>query len=214
MDGADRAADADLIVYADYVCPYCYLAEAALAPVRAQGVRVDARAFELRPAPQPLPSMSEPCYTAAWERHVVPLADELGVRGMLRPRFATRTRKAHEAALFAHAHGAGDEMRVALYRAYFEEQQDIGRIDVLLELGGGIGLDRAALKIELDIDQYTDAVVAMSAAALERGISAVPAYVIPGVEPRGRVVLGVRSSDEVRALLADDVTVRVNGDME
>ncbi|HEU5209823.1 MAG TPA: DsbA family protein [Longimicrobiales bacterium] len=207
-------SSADLIVYADYVCPFCYLGEVAIAPLREEGVRIENRPFELRPAPTPLPDMDEPRYRDSWEQSVLPLAAALGAPAMKRPTVSTRTRKAHEAAAFAREHGAGDAMHRAIYEAYFLEQRDIGRVDVLVEIGASVGLDRMALKIALDIDRYTDEVVAHEVEAARIGITAVPAHLAAGADGRYRLMMGVRPTDDVRALLAAGSLARDSGDDE
>jgi predicted DsbA family dithiol-disulfide isomerase len=214
MKEAAGAAGADLIVYADYVCPFCYLGELAIAPLRDEGVRIENRPFELRPKPSPLPDMDAPYFREGWERSVLPIAAELGVTGMKRPTLATRTRKAHEAAAFAREHGAGAAMHRAIYEAYFLEQRDIGRVDVLVEIGASVGLDRLALKIALDIDRYTDEVVGFEEEAARLGITAVPAHLAAGADGRYRLMMGVRTTDEVRALLAAGNVARASGDDE
>lgn len=213
MAEKDRSGRADLIVYADYVCPYCYLAEVALAPLRVEGAVVNAQPFELWPAPHPLPDLRKPYFVEGWERQVLPLARAFGAEAMQRPVVAARTRKAHEAAMFAREQGAGDEMHAAIYRAYFEEARDIGRIDVLVDVGAAVGLNRSELKVALDIDKYTDLVAAAVARAFELRIAAVPAYVVPGVDDAPRIVTGVRSTDELRALV-HRTTTGVNGARE
>lgn len=213
MAEEDRGGQAGLIVYADYVCPYCALAEAALAQLRAEGTAIEARAFELWPVPQPLPDLERPYFTDAWDRRVMPLARAFGVEGLQRPRFAARTRKAHEAALFARDKGVGEQMRAALYRAYFEQARDIGRIDVLVEVGAEIGLNRTEMKAALDVDKYTESVASAAADAVALGINAVPAYLV-GEHGAPRLVVGMRSADELRALLGVDAAACVKGDME
>lgn len=210
-NGADGA---ELIVYADYACPFCYLADAALAPLRAEGVRVESRAFELRPAPVPLPSIDEPDFHTGWMRGVVPLARQLGIHGLQQPRFATRTRKAHEAAAFAREHGAGDAMHRALYEAYFVEQRDIGRIDVLVAIGTAVGLDSMALRMALDVDKYAAQVVAQEDEAQRLGITAVPAHLARADDGRYRLMMGVRATDELRALVAVGSGAGTQGDEE
>ena len=211
MVAADDAPRADLIVYADYVCPYSYLAEVAVAPLRAEGVRVAERALELRPPPVRLPA-GAPIGAAEWEREVSPLARELGVTGMEPPRLATRSRKAHEAAAFAREHGAGQAMHAALFHAYFVEGRDIGRIDVLVEIGADTGLDRLALRIALDVDKYTAQVVAQQAEAARRGITAVPTHLVSGADGTLLMMKGVRATEELRALLAAGSTSRMDGE--
>lgn len=207
----DGATGAGLIVYTDFVCPFCYLAEAAIEPLREEGVAIEGRAFELWPAPAPLPSMDKPYFRSGWERGVMPLAERLGVRGMKQPQFAARTRKAHEAVCFAREHDADDALRRAIFDAYFLEQRDIGRIDVLVEIGTAAGLDTLALRIALDVDKYTDQVVAEQAEARRLGITAVPAHLAAG---SNELMTGVRTADELRTLLAAGTSARVRGEDE
>lgn len=170
--------DRTLLVFADYVCPFCYLAEAALTQLdAASGVTVETVAFELRPPGMVLPSVDEPWMREAWSRTVEPLAREMNVE-ITYPRLVARTRKAHEAAAYANAQGAGAAMRQAINRAYWREGRDIGRIDVLMELAREIGLEPAGMKVALDIDQWTERVERDLAWAAQLGVRAVPAYLL------------------------------------
>ena len=148
----------------------------------------------------PLPRTLESSKRLAWERVVVPRAAELGLEARL-PVVFPRTRKAHEAAHHGRRLGIGTALHDALFRAYFVDARDIGRIDVLVELGESLGIERSSLKVELDIDQYTDAVLAEERAAAELGIRAVPAYVVPGATPR--VHEGLLGATELRQWLGN-----------
>jgi predicted DsbA family dithiol-disulfide isomerase len=177
-NGGAPVEDRTLLVFADYVCPFCYLAESALAQLDAAGaVTVETAAFELRPAGTVLPSVDEPWMREAWVRTVEPLAVEMNVE-MTYPPLVARTRKAHEAAAYAEAQGAGAAMRQAIYRAYWRQGRDIGRIDVLMELARDIGLEPAGMKVALDIDQWTERVERDLAWAAQLGVRAVPAYLL------------------------------------
>lgn len=188
----------EIIVFSDYVCPFCCLAEATLSRLRREDrVEVAYRAFELRPAPLPLLDPGDEGLRRAWERVVEPLARELGVVMRL-PRVQPRTRKAHEAVAFARDHGRFPAMHEALFRAFFAEGEDIGRIDVLVRLGGSVGLEPTALKVALDIDQYTERVLAEEIEAQERGVAGVPSFLI-GEELR----VGLQSYEALRALVVD-----------
>ena len=177
-----------LVVYSDYVCPFCYLAWPGVRSLAQAGVDVELRAFELRPAPMPPLQGLDEGKRQAWDRFILPAARELGLDARV-PAIFPRTRKAHEAAHHARTQGAALEMHDRLFRAYFAEGRDIGRIDVLVALGEEVGLERSALKVELDIDQYTDAVAAEATSAARSGIRAVPAYVMEQGEPRTHVGL-------------------------
>jgi predicted DsbA family dithiol-disulfide isomerase len=164
-----------LLVFADYACPFCYLAEAEVARLRQDGIEVGIAAFELRPAGTPLPSPDERWMQLAWAQSIEPLARRLHLE-MRYPRLVPRTRKAHEAVAWARSEGAGRELHEAVYRAYWQDGRDIGRIDVLVDIGAEAGLDRGGMKVSLDIDQWTDRVVDDIELGRRLELGGVPAY--------------------------------------
>lgn len=167
-----------LVLFADYVCPFCFLAETDLARLRARSrVTVDGAAFELRPAGTALPEIGTAWEADVWARSIEPLASELGV-ALKRPKLVTRTRKAHEAAAYARSVGRYADMHGAIYAAYWQHGQDIGRIDVLTGIAREIGLDSSGLRVALDIDQCTERVEQDEAWGARLGLGGVPAYVL------------------------------------
>lgn len=137
-------------------------------------------AFELRPEPAPLPDFDGPAgerFRQHWERGVAPMAARLGVE-MHFPPFKSRSRKAHEAATYARAHDMFEQMRVALFHAFFVDNRDIGDVDVLVDVGAAIGLDGDDLRAALAEGRYTDQVIAQERMAAGIGVSAVPTTVI------------------------------------
>jgi predicted DsbA family dithiol-disulfide isomerase len=191
---------ARLLVFGDYVCPFCYLAEAGIDRLRQDGDAVEAGAYELWPSGTALPSADARWMREGWEQVVAPLAAELGVR-MDYPAIVTRTRKAHEAAAFARAEGALVPMQQALYAAYWQQGRDIGRIDVLTDIAGEIGLDRGATRVALDIDSWSERVAQDRALAVKLRLSGVPAYVDTA---RGAVHVGLQRYHELRTWVTQD----------
>ena len=164
-----------VVVFSDFTCPFCHVTEAALRRLQDEGLAAPRyAAFELYPAPAPLGTPS-----AADVRAAQPLARVLGVALNVPPSLS-RTRKAHEAAKLAEQKGVGRAMREALFAAYFGNGRDVGRIDVLVELGTALGLDATELKVVLDVDTFSGAVDADRALAARIGIAAVPALVVGG----------------------------------
>jgi predicted DsbA family dithiol-disulfide isomerase len=184
-----------VVVFSDFACPFSYVTEAALRRMEAAGqVEPTCLAWELYPAPAPLP----PADAGAWMDALRPLADELGIP--LRVPAPVRTRKAHEAAAFAQSKGAGAAMRDALFAAHFAEGRDIGRIDVLVEIGDGVGLDRSELKVVLDVDSLAPRIQAEQAAARRAGVEGVPTLVA-GTGEEARWIVGARPFAELRAAI-------------
>jgi predicted DsbA family dithiol-disulfide isomerase len=184
-----------VVVFSDFACPFSYVTEAALRRMQAAGeVAVTHLAWELYPAPAPLP----PADAGGWLDVLRPLADELGLPLRVPP--PARTRKAHEAAAFAASKSVGPAMREALFAAHFGEGRDVGRIDVLVEIGAGLGLDATELKVVLDVDTFAARVAAEQDAALRAGVQGVPTIVV-GTGDEARWLVGARPFAELRAAI-------------
>ena len=183
-------------VFSDFACPFSYVTEAALRRMEAAGeIQATRLAWELYPFPAPLPAAD----AGEWMDALRPLADELGLA--LHVPAPVRTRKAHEAAAFAAAKGAGPAMREALFAAHFSEGRDIGRIDVLVEIGAGVGLDASELKVVLDVDAFSARIVAEEEAGRGAGVEGVPTVVV-GTGDEARWLVGARPLAEWRTAIA------------
>jgi predicted DsbA family dithiol-disulfide isomerase len=190
-------ATVPVVVFSDFACPFSYVTEAALRRMEAAGeVELTYLAYELYPAPAPLPADD-----GGWMDALRPLADELGLAPRMPPAPA-RTRKAHEAAAFAQARGAGPAMRDAIFAAYFGEGRDIGRIDVLVELGAALGLDRTELKVVLDVDSLAPRIQAEQDAARQAGVTGTPT-IVAGTGDAARWLVGARPYAELRAAVLE-----------
>ena len=187
-----------VVLFADFTCPFSYVTEAALRRLESEGTAaVETRAFELHPPGTWLP----PGGSAADVEAARPLAEELGLP-LAPPPLAARTRKAHEAARFAASRGVGREMREALYAAYFRDGRDVGRIDVLVELGAALGLDESELKVVLDVDAFAGEIAADRALAARLGIAGTPAM-LAGTGGAARLVVGAYPLADLRRELAE-----------
>jgi predicted DsbA family dithiol-disulfide isomerase len=191
---ARMTAARTVMLFADYVCPFSYLAVTSLEAVAAQlGLAVQRRAFELSPMPA---RVAQPATDEAWAI-VRELAENAGLP-IQRPAFVPRTRKAHEIVKFAELNGMGAAMDQAVFAAYFGRGSDIGRIDVLVEIATSLGLDPMLAKIALDLDTHTDAVLLDRAEAERLEITGTPALAA-GAE----VHVGLLSEQQLREWLGD-----------
>jgi predicted DsbA family dithiol-disulfide isomerase len=90
------------------------------------------------------------------------------------PPVQPRSRLAHEAAHWAREQGKFNEYNDAVFRAFFERGEDIGRAEVLTALASELALDSEALGRALDTHEYLDRVVADEQEAAKLGIRGVP----------------------------------------
>ena len=164
-----------LLLFHDFISPYCRVALDA-AREAAEAVEAELRLvpFELVPAPSDLPAAGDPAIMGEIEA-AAPIARERGL-SLDVPRTLPRTRKAHEAVAFAGAHELEVPLAAALYQALWRDGADLGRLDVLAELGAGVGLDRDALHVALGLDEHAEVVTRAQRAAEEAGVTGVPTF--------------------------------------
>ena len=173
-------------VWSDFVCPFCYLEEPVLnriAQTYGDSVIVDWKAFELRPEPVPTLDPDGEYLHAIWNRAVYPMAHLRGMKLRLPP-LQPRSQRAFEAAEFARAQGRFDEMRAALFQAFFQEGRDLASLSVLTQIGVSVGLDPLRLLSALQTGRYAPKVSEDEQLGREGGITGVPTMVFsrPGNE--------------------------------
>ena len=182
-------------VWSDFACPYCYLGSISLNELKkTRNVRVEWRAYELRPNGAPSPT---PEYRARIE------AGLPGLKKMARERYGIElnpgplfinTRKVHAGHKFAEAAGAGAAYHARVMRAYWQEAQNIEDEDVLTQLAVEAGLDAAGFgaaisQKALGQNSFVEAALADETQAMEYGLEGVPAmvvekkYLIVGAQP-------------------------------
>ncbi|MFD2437885.1 DsbA family oxidoreductase [Modicisalibacter luteus] len=136
-----------LIVWSDYVCPFCYLEAPeldALVSHFGERIHVEWRAFELRPEPVPTLDPDGDYLHDIWGRAVYPMARQRGMTLQL-PRIQPRSRLAHEAAKWAMDHDAFAPMHTELFRGFFEDSLDLADPQALIETANYLGLDGDSL---------------------------------------------------------------------
>jgi predicted DsbA family dithiol-disulfide isomerase len=194
-------------VWSDFVCPFCMIAEhPLLEAVRESGVDVTIEwmPFELRPYPTPALRPEDTYLQTVWPQSVYPLADRYGVKIKL-PSVSPQphTGLAWEGYQFARGQGKAGEYNDRMLRAFFQEDQDIGHVDVLTRLAGEIGLDEAAFRQALEQRSFRDRHQRALAAAQAMQVTAVPTIVIGT-----RRFSGVQAKDVLLQALRDEAGTR------
>ncbi len=159
-------------------------------------VEVVWRAFELRPEPAPLPDATSEFFTTMWENSIYPLAEQLGVKIKM-PTIKPRSRRSHEAVKWAASHGSFEDFSDKLFRAYFEQDKDIGEAEPLLEIAADLNLEVDSLRNALEKKEFLDAVLAEEAEAAKMGLNGVPAF----IADRKNGLMGIQSLDNLVQLV-------------
>jgi predicted DsbA family dithiol-disulfide isomerase len=178
-------------IVSDAVCPWCFIGkrrlERALAQSPIPDLEIGWRPFQLNPD-MPADGMERQAYLQAkfgdraggdMYAHVRAAGAEEGIPfAMERIKRTPNTLLAHRFIRHAATVQRQNEVVEGLFRAYFLDGQDIGRVETLVEIARAAGLDPAATEAYLRGDEDAEAVRAEDAFAREIGISGVPCFII------------------------------------
>lgn len=193
-------------VWADFVCPWCYIAEARFGAARAlfphrDEVRVTRRSFELDPdSPRmsgqtPVQMLTakyhvSPEQAAAMEERVSGLARAEGLR-MHADRAVANTSDAHRLLRLAAAAGKAEALTTRLYHAHFEGRLAIDDPTVLAAIAAEVDLDPSQTRDVLTNGRYREEVAEDRREAHAMGATGVPLYVLD----RKYAVSGAQAAD-------------------
>jgi predicted DsbA family dithiol-disulfide isomerase len=160
----------------DYTCPYCYAERVALLQA-AKDFDVDIQwlPYEYTPLSKPqVDAYHDPVRKAKYRKTLAPLCKKLNLEMKLPPKVIPRpyTNLAMQAHYLADLHEKGEEFSDRVLTAYYVEEKDIGKIDVLVAIAEDVGLDGAEFSQALNDGTY--------AKALER----IEQYVQDTIQPK------------------------------
>ncbi len=192
-----------LDIFSDPVCPWCYLGKAnldrALEAHPDHPFVIEWHPFQLNPDMPPegvdkrdylLKRFGSEAQLQEVHDRFRQIARENGVQmDPDTPKRIPNTLNAHRLVHWAGLEGRQAFAVAALMRAYWVEGRDIGNLGVLADIAAGISMDRAVVERLLNSDADLDTITAREAHARERGVSAVPTflianqYVVSGAQP-------------------------------
>ena len=70
------------------------------------------------------------------------------------------------------------EFHHAAYKAFWDDRQDIGRIEVLKDIADGVGLDGEDMTRALEEGTHSNTVMAQYREALQYGINGIPTFLV------------------------------------
>ena len=199
-------------IYSDVMCPWCLIGYGQLTKALRElegeiAAEIRWRPFELNPQ---MPAEGEEQEAHLQRKYGRPAEEGARIRGQMKaiadsagvslsyqgegeapPAMMWNTRDCHKLLTFA-LEQAGPEvqtaLKLALFRAHFNERRNLSDRAVLLDIAADAGLHRVAAKAALDDPDLEARVLAEEAQAWDLNISGVPAmiveskFLIPGAQ--------------------------------
>lgn len=125
------------------------------------------------------------------------LAAEEGIE-LGRPAIIADTHRAHQATEFARESGKDAEYSLAVFRAYWQQDRNIGDPKELMAIAEEVGADASGLERALEDDRYAAAVNEQIRWARWNGVTGIPTFVfddryaLVGAEPYDILARAVR----------------------
>ena len=209
-------------VWADVVCPWCYIGKRRLQSALAERgiadeVEIVHRAFQLDPTASTTTAPTVDHLAAkygvsrdealAMMSNVTEVAAGEGLDYHLDRTMTGNTRNAHRLVLWAQEQDpvAAQRLLEAMYSAYFEQGRGVFSTDDLVALAAEVGLDADAAREMLAGSAYLDQVVEDQVLARTFGANGVPFFVIDrayGVSGAQPVEVFLNAIDQARAASA------------
>ena len=189
MSEVEKLVDVDIV--SDVVCPWCVVGYRQLKiAAQALNVRLKVNWHPFQLNPQMVPE-GQNLREHLIEKYGISIQDSVNARENLQNvgqgldfefNFTDDSRiyntfAAHRLLTWAKNQGLQDELKQALFHAYFTEQRDVSNIAVLKDVAISLGLDDDKVSSVLDSNAYSDDVKAEVASFQAKGISGVPAMI-------------------------------------
>ncbi|SCL15887.1 Predicted dithiol-disulfide isomerase, DsbA family [Micromonospora inyonensis] len=201
----------EIEVYADVVCPWCYVGKRRLEQALAAydgDVTLRYRPFQLDPSPVPEPRPLLDGLAAKFggveqarqmADHVAGVAAGVGLKLDFDRAVTANTFDAHRLIRFADARGRAAETIEGLFKAHFTDGVDIGSRSALASVAASVGLDAPEVRAFLDSDAGVAELQAELAEARSIGVTSVPTFVLAG----RYAVSGAQEPETLLAALAE-----------
>lgn len=150
--------------------------------------------FELRPFPNETLEPAGEYLQSTWKNYVYPTAERLGIKIVL-PKVSPQpyTHLAFEGYQYAKKQGKGNEYNHRMFTAFFQDELDIGEIEILSSLASEVGLNEKDFRESLESREFKEVhKAALYHAYNEADIQVVPTFII------GETILkGIRTKEDL-----------------
>jgi predicted DsbA family dithiol-disulfide isomerase len=192
-----------VIAYSDNICPFCTVGAKRLKKLQQElDFDVEWKAFEIHPE-TPKEGMKTANYFPNYDmkkmkNHIENFGEDVGIK--LNGDILANSKLSLAANEFAKEKGKFNEFQEAIFKANFEDGENIGDINVLLAIAQGIGLNKEELSQYLRNQENLNAIDESSAQAKKLGITGVPSFII-----NNKMVVGAQSSEVLKEFIENEI---------
>lgn len=212
----EPASEDTLVVYSDYVCPFCYLGKRTLEAYLSEAEdspEVEWRAFDLRrhqrgsddEIDRSIPTGKSEAYYEQARRNVEHLADEYGVEMTWDVDRETDAWEAHKLSIHVEREHpeAFEDLHEAIFTALWREGRDVGDPDVLAELAAEVGIDEDEARQAVASEALDDELRERFGDSHRAGVTGVPTFAygqlrVPGAVPPDDIATLVENGRKAR----------------
>ena len=196
-----------VIAYSDNICPFCTVGAKRLKKLQQElDFDVEWKAFEIHPE-TPKEGMKTANYFPNYDmktmkNHIENFGKDVGIK--LNGDVLANSKLSLAANEFAKEKGKFNEFHEAIFKANFEDGENIGDINVLLAIAEGVGLNKKELSHYLRNQENLNAIDESSAQAMKLGITGVPSFII-----NNKMVVGAQSSEVLKEFIENEINKNI-----
>ncbi|SEO46149.1 Predicted dithiol-disulfide isomerase, DsbA family [Halogranum amylolyticum] len=190
-----------ITVYSDYVCPFCYLGRHSLQQyqeTREEELAVDWHPFDLRSGKRKpdgtidhsVDDGKDDDYYEQAKENVRRLQEKYDVEMDLDIATDVDSLPAQIASYYVKGHYDHEtwlDFDVAVFEALWQDGEDIGDEDLLVDLAEDVGIDGDEIRAALDDETLREEVREQFTEAQQQGVTGVPTFAYEGYAARGAV---------------------------
>lgn len=197
-----------VIAYSDNICPFCYIGAKRFEKIKQEeevDFDIEWRGFEIHPeVPKegiPLNMVFQSLDLNKAIEYMENLGKDVGL--VIRCTMLCNSHLSLKVNEFAKKQGKFREFHLAIFKAYFEENRNIGNINVISDIAQSVGLNKQELEEYLQSDEAEKILKENSKFAFEHGITGVPTFIIGD-----SIIVGAQPYDFLKnAILKEQIMI-------
>ncbi len=140
----------DIIFYFDYICPFCYVGTKRMLKIADEfDLSIDWRGIEIHPEFSPEGKIRKKSPRSKHLAETLKEITDIDNSDIQLPGFVTNSRLCLEASEFSKTKGKFTEFHTTAFDYFFNQKENIGKIETILNIGKIAGLDTGELEDNL-----------------------------------------------------------------